>query len=264
MNLFSRLSAGFWGKKLTTVQTLQPGDPSLPQHVAIIMDGNGRWAQRKGLLRTAGHQAGLKRVREITEECGNLGIKFLTLYAFSTENWQRSAQEVNFLMTLFYQTLKKETNELHAKGVRIRFIGVPNRLDAKLLALMQESTEKTVDNDRITLNLAINYGGRLEIVKAVRELLKDAGEQGLTPEDVTLDLFSNYLFTAGQPDPDLIIRTSGEQRISNFLLWQGAYAELIFTNTLWPDFDSLELRKALLEYKKRSRRFGGAEERGRT
>ncbi|NLW56729.1 MAG: isoprenyl transferase [Firmicutes bacterium] len=236
----------------------------MPQHVAIIMDGNGRWAQSKGLPRTAGHQAGLKRVSQITEECAHLGIKYLTLYAFSTENWQRPAEEVNFLMDLFYQTLKNETDLLCTKGVKIKFIGLPNRLDPKLLALMEECAAKTKDNDRITLNLAINYGGRLEIIKAVRELLQEAAERTLRPEEVTPELFAGYLFTAGQPDPDLIIRTSGEQRISNFLLWQSAYAELFFTKTLWPDFDRLEFHQVLLEYKRRSRRFGGLEEGGGT
>jgi len=264
LNLFSRLSAGLWKKKPTAAGFLKPGDPGLPQHVAIIMDGNGRWAQKKGLPRTAGHQAGLKRVRQITEECAHLGIKYLTLYAFSTENWQRPAEEVNFLMDLFYQTLKSEIEQPYSKGVKIQFIGFPDRLDPKLLELMKECAAKTKGNDRITLNLAINYGGRMEIVNAVRKLLQEAAGHGLRPEAVTPELFGEYLFTAGQPDPDMIIRTSGEQRISNFLLWQGAYAELFFTKTLWPDFDRAEFHQLLREYKRRSRRFGGLEEGGGT
>jgi undecaprenyl diphosphate synthase len=242
--------------------TLQPGDPDLPKHIAIIMDGNGRWAQRQSLPRTAGHQAGLKKVREITEECGRLGIKVLTLFAFSTENWKRPAQEVSFLMNLFYQTLKNETEELDKKGVKLRFIGFPERLTPKLLSLMKKAEEETVNNSGITLNLAINYGGRAEIISAIREMIREAEQKGLNPEVVTGSLLEDYLLTSGQPDPDLIIRTSGEQRISNFLLWQGAYAELYFTETLWPDFGPPELNKAIIEYQNRSRRFGGIKQGG--
>ncbi len=242
--------------------TLQPGDPDLPKHIAIIMDGNGRWAQRQGLPRTAGHQAGLKKVHEITEECGRLGIKVLTLFAFSTENWKRPTQEVSFLMNLFYQTLENETIDLHKKGVKLRFIGFPEKLDYQLLSLMKRSEEETSGNSGITLNLAINYGGRAEIIRAIREMVKEVKEKGLEPEDISGSLFEEYLFTSGQPDPDLNIRTSGEQRISNFLLWQGAYAELYFSETLWPDFSPPELNKAIIEYKNRSRRFGGIKQGG--
>ena len=264
MTLFSRLTEGFFkGKNYTAgVRSIEPGDPSLPKHVAIIMDGNGRWAQKSGLPRSAGHQAGLKRVRELTEECGRLGVKVLTLYAFSTENWKRPQQEVTFLMNLFYQTLQNETNELHKKGVKVHFIGLSAGLDPKLIRLINETEKRTANNSQVTLNLAINYGGRVEIINAIRQLVKEVEEKRLKIEDITEDCFTNYLFTSGQPDPDLIIRTSGEQRISNFLLWQGAYAELFFTNTLWPDFGPLEFREALLEYKKRSRRFGGVKEGG--
>lgn len=244
-------------RRRAAVQTIQPGDPALPKHVAIIMDGNGRWARKQNLPRTAGHEAGLKNARIITQECARLGIKYLTLYAFSTENWKRPKQEVSFLMNLFYQSLQQVTTELHGEEVRIRFLGHPHGLPSKLTALIKEVEAQTAGNQRLTLNLAINYGGRNELIQAVRRVVKDAQEQGLDPEAITEERFANYLYTAGLPDPDLLIRTSGEQRISNFLLWQTAYTELYFTSILWPDFGPAELCAALMAYKKRSRRFGG-------
>ena len=239
------------------VQTIQPGDPGLPRHVAIIMDGNGRWARKRNLPRTAGHEAGLQAARAITQECVRLGIKYLTLYAFSTENWKRPKQEVSFLMNLFYQSLQQVATELHNEDVRIRFIGNKDQLPAKLTALITEVEARTAQNKKLTLNLAINYGGRSEIIRAVRELVKKAQKEGLAPETITEEQFARFLFTTDQPDPDLLIRTSGEQRISNFMLWQTAYTELYFTPTLWPDFGPAEFRAALAAYKKRSRRFGG-------
>lgn len=262
MNLYCLLPKGLRPrvKHSAPEQTIQPGDPDLPRHVAIIMDGNGRWARKRDLPRTAGHEAGLQKVRAITEECGRLGIPYLTLFAFSTENWKRPAQEVSYLMNLFYQSLQQVTEELHSQEVRIRFLGLIDGLPAKLRTLIKEVERQTAVNRRLTLNLAINYGGRSEIVEAVRQLVKEAQQQSLKPEEITEERLAGYLFTAGQPDPDLLIRTSGEQRISNFLLWQTAYTEFYFTDTLWPDFGPAEFREALLAYKKRSRRFGGIKE----
>jgi len=247
-------------KLVAPASTIQPGDPALPQHVAIIMDGNGRWARKRDLPRTSGHEAGLNKVREIAEECGRLGIPYLTLFAFSTENWKRPAQEVTYLMNLFYDSLRQVTDELHNQQARIRFLGFIDGLPVKLRAIMEEVEAQTAANRKLNLNLAINYGGRGEIVRAVRQLVKEAQEQSFDPEGITEERLADYLFTVGQPDPDLLIRTSGEQRISNFLLWQMAYTELYFTTTLWPDFGPAEFREALLAYKRRSRRFGGIKE----
>jgi undecaprenyl diphosphate synthase len=259
LKIYSLLPKGFAKRaKLTPrVQTIQPGDPGLPRHVAIIMDGNGRWARKRNLPRTSGHEAGLKRVREITEECGRLGISYLTLFAFSTENWKRPASEVSFLMNLFHESLQQVTEELHGQEVRIRFLGLHDGLSPALRKVIKQVEARTAVNQRLNLNLAINYGGRSEIVQAVRQLVSAAQENGVDVEKITEERLAGYLFTAGQPDPDLLIRTSGEQRISNFLLWQMAYTELYFTATLWPDFGPAEFREALLSYQKRSRRFGG-------
>ncbi|NLM37796.1 MAG: isoprenyl transferase [Firmicutes bacterium] len=224
------------------------------------MDGNGRWARKRNFPRTAGHEAGLQTARVITQECARLGIKYLTLYAFSTENWKRPKQEVSFLMNLFYQSLQQVTSELHDEDVRIRFIGNTDQLPPKLTALLKQVEAQTAQNQRLTLNLAINYGGRSEIVGAVRKMVQKALEERLEPETITEEQFARFLLTTGQPDPDLLIRTSGEQRISNFMLWQTAYTELYFTSTLWPDFSPAEFRAALAAYKTRSRRFGGIKE----
>lgn len=262
MKLYSLLPKGFLRrvKRSKDPQTIQPADPGLPRHVAIIMDGNGRWARSRNLSRTSGHEAGLKKVREITEECGRLGIPYLTLFAFSTENWKRPAQEVSYLMNLFYDTLRQVTAELHEQGVRIRFLGLTDGLPAKLRTIIKEVEMQTAANRKLSLNIAVNYGGRSEIIHAVRQLVREAQAQPFDPKVITEERFASYLFTAGQPDPDLLIRTSGEQRISNFLLWQTAYTEMYFTATLWPDFGPAEFREALLAYKRRSRRFGGLKE----
>jgi undecaprenyl diphosphate synthase len=259
LTLYSLSPKGIWHrvKRANQVQVLKPGDPALPKHIALIMDGNGRWARKRDLPRTYGHEAGLKKVREIAEECGRLGIPYLTLYAFSTENWRRPKAEVTFLMNLFYESLKDVTTTLRDQEVRIKFLGIPHGLPSKLLTLVKEVQAETAANRRLTLNLAINYGGRNEILHATKELIKAAIREEIDPESLTENKFASYLFTAGQPDPDLLIRTSGEQRISNFLLWQTAYAELYFTDTLWPDFGPAQLRAALVDYMKRSRRFGG-------
>lgn len=238
-------------------------DPSrIPRHVAIIMDGNGRWAKSRGLPRTAGHQAGLQRVREVVAESGRLGVEILTLYVFSTENWKRPPEEVSFLMNLFREALQEEVEEMHAKGVRVRFIGERDILDPDLIFLINNFEEKTAANKGLTVNLAINYGGRAEIISAVKNLLTEVEQGKINPAAIDENIFAKYLFTAGQPDPDLIIRTSGEERLSNFLLWQAAYSELIFISTPWPDFGVKEFHKAIIEYQKRNRRFGGLEGKG--
>jgi undecaprenyl diphosphate synthase len=223
-----------------------------PQHVAIIMDGNGRWASARGLPRLAGHRAGTENLRTIIEATVEFRIQYLTIYAFSTENWKRPEEEVRGLMRIFRNMLDRELNNLHENGVQLRHIGTLDRIDPDLQQRVQEAIELTKDNSRLILNVAFNYGGRDEILHAVREILKD----NLNPEEIDAALFSQYLYTAGSPDPDLIIRTSGEFRCSNFLLWQGAYSEWYFTPTFWPDFDREELLKALIDYDQRDRRFG--------
>lgn len=224
----------------------------LPTHVAIIMDGNGRWAKAHGLPRVAGHRAGTENIRRILEACVDFGIKILTLYAFSTENWSRPPDEVESLMRLFGEVIDRETKRLKAQGVQIRHIGSLDRIPEHLKNKMLAAIEQTKDNDRIILNVALNYGGRSEIVHAIRRMMAD----GLTPEQVTEEVVSSYLYTAGLPDPDLIIRTAGEMRLSNFLIWQSAYAEYYSTPVYWPDFDREELYKALVAYSQRERRYG--------
>lgn len=224
----------------------------IPYHLAIIMDGNGRWARSRGLPRLAGHRAGTENVRRILEDCVEYGIKILTLYAFSTENWGRPSAEVRGIMRILEQTLDRELPELHQNDVQLRHIGRSEGVTERLQQRIGEAIELTKHNDRIILNVAFNYGGRTEIVDAVRRIV----EARVEPEQLDDDLFSQYLYTAGLPDPDLIIRTAGELRISNFLIWQGAYAEYYATPTYWPDFDEEELYRALLEYDRRERRFG--------
>jgi undecaprenyl diphosphate synthase len=220
--------------------------------LAIIMDGNGRWARSRGLPRLAGHRAGTENIRRILEACVEYGIKILTLYAFSTENWGRPNAEVRGLMRILEQTIDRELPQLHQNGVQLRHIGRLEGIAEGLRQKVREAIELTKDNDRIIVNVAFNYGGRTEIVDAVRHIV----ETGVDPEQLDETLFSQYLYTAGLPDPDLIIRTAGELRVSNFLVWQGAYAEYYATPTYWPDFDEEELYSALLEYDRRERRFG--------
>jgi undecaprenyl diphosphate synthase len=224
----------------------------IPTHVAIIMDGNGRWAASRGLPRLAGHRAGTENLRRIIRACVEFGVKYLTIYAFSTENWGRPAEEVEGLMQIVEDVIDRELQELHREGVQLRHLGHLDPLNTSLQEKVLQAIEMTRNNTRLTLNLAFNYGGRDEIICAIREMLRN----GLKPEDVTDSLVSKYLFTADLPDPDLIIRTSGEMRISNFLIWQAAYAEWYVTQTYWPDFDREEFRKALLDYSLRDRRFG--------
>ena len=225
---------------------------NLQKHIAITMDGNGRWAKDKGKLRIFGHQHGVKAVRETVEAAAEIGIKFLTLYAFSTENWKRSEREVNALMTLLISTISKETKTLMKNDICLNAIGNLSQLPKKCEQELEQAIEKTKNNKRMTLILALSYSGRWEIVNAVNKIMK---EKNLRKE-LTEEAFQQYLNTKGVPDPELLIRTSGEHRISNFLLWQIAYSELYFTDTLWPDFRKEDLLKAIIDYQKRERRFG--------
>ena len=227
-----------------------------PRHVAIIMDGNGRWAQAKGRPRLFGHHAGARRVKEIVRACKPLEVKYLTIFAFSTENWKRTQSEVSGLMTLFRQYIKREMRGLKEEGVRVRFIGDRVRLDDKLTEMMDDLEEVTKDNDVVNLTIAINYGGRDEVARATKRLAKDVAAGNLDPETVNEETLTRYLDTRVLPDPDLVIRTSGEARISNFLLWQSAYSEYEFIDTLWPDFSEEEFRKVVGSFGSRKRRFG--------
>lgn len=224
----------------------------IPVHVAIIMDGNGRWAAARGLPRLAGHRAGTENLRTIIRACVEFNVKVLTIYAFSTENWGRPSEEVEGLMMILEDVIDRELDELHQEGVQLHHIGHLDRLPERLQEKVKRAVELTQNNERLILNVAWNYGGRDEIVCAIRSIVKD----GIPPEEINDELVSRYLFTAGIPDPDLIIRTSGEMRISNFLIWQSAYAEWYITQTLWPDFNREEFFKALQEYSQRERRFG--------
>jgi len=224
----------------------------VPVHLAIIMDGNGRWARERGLPRLAGHRAGTENLRRIIRACVEFGIKILTIYAFSTENWGRPESEVRGLLSILEQVIDRELDELHQQGVQLRHLGRLEGISPELQRKVRQAIELTKNNDRLILNVAFNYGGRDEILQAVRRMLADK----VRPEDVTDKLMSSYLYTAGLPDPDLIIRTSGELRVSNFLIWQAAYAEFYATPVYWPDFDKEELRKALIHYSRRERRFG--------
>lgn len=224
----------------------------VPQHIAIIMDGNGRWAKARNLPRLAGHRAGTSNLRCVLRACKNHGIQIVTLYAFSTENWHRPPEEVSGLMRLLEVSIDRELEALHREGVQIRHLGRLDRIPAALQQKIQRAIEYTRQNRDLILNIALNYGGRAEIVDAARRILAE----GLRPEDLDEATFSRYLYTSDLPDPDLIIRTSGEYRVSNFLIWQGAYAEYYVTDVLWPDFDEKELLKALEHFRRRERRFG--------
>ena len=232
----------------------------VPKHVAIIMDGNGRWAKRRGLNRIFGHQAGVNAVRKITEACAEFGISYLTLYAFSTENWNRPKEEVDALMTLLVDSIEKETPDLMKNNVRLLAIGDLKRLPQKAEEKFRNCMQLTSANTGVNLVLALSYSSRWEITNAMLQISKQIADGTLTADDVTEDLISQHLTTGHIPAPDLLIRTSGELRISNFLLWQLAYSELYFTDVLWPDFDKEELRKAILSYQQRERRYGKTSE----
>lgn len=228
----------------------------IPEHVAIIMDGNGRWAKRRGNLRSYGHKAGVDSVRDITEACAQIGVKYLTLYAFSTENWGRPRTEVNALLKLLANSLRKEAENLDRNNIRLATIGQIDRFPERCKRELMEAIELTKDNDRLHLCLALSYSGRWDIVEAVKKLAQRVKKGELEPEEIDDDLLGSHLSTADIPDPDLIIRTSGEYRISNFLLWQLAYSELYITETYWPDFRRNELYDAIHSFQKRERRFG--------
>ena len=229
-----------------------PSLERVPRHVGIIMDGNGRWARARGLPRLAGHRAGTDNLRRVLRAAVEFGIEILTIYAFSTENWDRPEEEVRGLLTILERMIDRELSKLHEEGVQVRHVGRLERIAPEMQRKVRDAIELTRHNQRLILNVAFNYGGRAELVDALRRIIAD----GVPAEQVDESLISRYLYTAGLPDPDLIIRTSGEMRISNFLIWQGAYAEIYVTPALWPDFDKDELYNALQDYDRRERRFG--------
>ena len=243
--------------KKKQAQEISIQDIILPEHIGIIMDGNGRWAKKRGLPRSAGHTAGAQTFRKIARYCSDIGIKYLTVYAFSTENWRRPSDEIDALMRLFKDYLQEAIRDFKDDSIVLRFIGDRSAFSPELTALMDENEEESCGRDGMVLNIAMNYGGRAELVNAIREMARQAADGSLTPEEITEETVSDYLYTKGQPDPDLIIRPSGENRTSNFLLWQSAYAEYVIMDVLWPDFTTADLDRALIEYAKRNRRFGG-------
>ena len=228
-----------------------------PRHIAIIMDGNGRWAKQRGLPRTAGHAAGAETFRNIANYCRTLGVEYLTVYAFSTENWKRSAEEVAGIMKLLGNYLKEAIRDMEKNHVRFRFFGDLSRLSPQLQKLCMDAQQKSANFGDVQVNFCLNYGGRDEIVRAVQAFAREVAEGKRAPEELTEDILSDYLYSAGVPDPELIIRPSGELRTSNFLLWQSAYSEYVFMNVLWPDFGPKDLDQAIEEYHRRNRRFGG-------
>ena len=235
----------------------QKGSFSVPAHIAIIMDGNGRWAKQRGLPRNVGHRQGAKVFENICGYCQKIGVKYVTAYAFSTENWKRPKDEVNALMKLLVQYLRSEVSELHRNKVVLRVLGDITALADECRKEIEESIELTKNNTGLVLNFAFNYGGRDEIIRAVKNVVDDVQEGKINKENITQELFANYLYTKDSPDPDLIIRPSGEQRLSNFLLWQCAYSEFWYSNINWPDFSEQDLQQAIYDYQNRDRRFGG-------
>jgi len=233
-------------------------DPdNLPRHIAIIMDGNGRWAQKRHLPRTEGHKAAVQSVRDVVEICGEIGIEVLTLYSFSTENWKRPRSEIRVLMAILREQLRRERERLNRNNVQVRAIGDVEVLPPSVLRELEKTIEQTKDNTGLKLVLALNYGGRKEITRAVKMIADEVKSGRLSPDEIDEDLISSHLYTCDLPDPDLLIRTSGEMRVSNFLLWQIAYTELYITPVLWPDFRKRHLLEAVIDYQKRERRFGG-------
>jgi undecaprenyl diphosphate synthase len=235
----------------------------IPAHVAIVMDGNGRWARRRRRPRTFGHQAGVKALRDTVKYCGRLGVAELTVFAFSSENWNRPQQEVSRLMELFMRALDKETRELHENGVRVRFIGDLEAFAPELREKIRQAEQLTRDNERMTLNVAVSYGGRWDIVQAARRIAREVADGRIQPEQIDETLFASHLSLSGERDPDLFIRTGGEMRISNFLLWHSAYTELFFSPVLWPDFGPQAMDEAIAAYRSRERRFGLTSEQAR-
>ena len=235
----------------------------VPRHVAIIMDGNGRWAAKRHLPRKVGHRQGVEAVRVIVRAAGEMGIKYLTLYGFSSENWKRPAEEVSDLMGLLRLFIRRDLAELHQNGVQVRIIGERTHLEPDIVALIEEAEALTRANDKLKLIIAFNYGGQNEIASAVRRIAVEVKAGRLDPETITPEVVAAHLDTAGVPDPDLVIRTSGEKRLSNFLIWQSAYSELVFTDVYWPDFSPERLREAVAEYNARERRFGAVDGAGK-
>ncbi|MNI42065.1 Ditrans,polycis-undecaprenyl-diphosphate synthase [compost metagenome] len=246
-----------WWKKRNSQPTVDVTDGTIPKHVAIIMDGNGRWARRLGLPRILGHRNGMKAVKKATIAADELGISILTLYAFSTENWKRPKEEVDFLMSLPQEFLAMELDELIEKNVQVRMMGHTEDLPPHTYAAMEEAIERTKNNTGLILNFALNYGSRREITESVKKIASEVHAGNIAPEDITEDLISLNMLSSGLPDPDLLIRTSGELRLSNFMLWQAAYSELWFTDIYWPEFGRQHLYEAVAEYQRRTRRYGG-------
>jgi undecaprenyl diphosphate synthase len=232
-------------------------DRKIPQHVAIILDGNGRWAKSRKLPRTQGHLEGVKRVDEAIETCIKTGIKVLTIYVFSTENWNRPKNEVSMLIHTLIAVLNRKVKKMHEAGVRLQFIGRRQGVPDQVIKGFEEATQLTKNNSKLTVNVAFNYGGRTEILDGISKVIEDVRSGSLKAEQLSEELFSQYLYTKGLPDPDLLIRTSGEKRISNFLLWQLSYAEFYFTEKYWPDFNEVEFLKAIDDFQNRERRYGG-------
>lgn len=247
----------FKAKKDGSSEELTLDENNIPQHIAIIMDGNGRWAKQRNMPRTMGHKAGVETIRKVVKEADKLGVKYLTLYAFSTENWKRPKDEVNALMRLLVQYLKTEVSELHKNNVILRVLGDISALQEECIKEIEESIELTKNNTGLVLNFAFNYGGRDEIIMAVKQIYNDIQEGRINKDDINKEMFSEYLYTKDSPDPDLIIRPSGEKRISNFLLWQCAYSEFWYSNINWPDFSEVDLEQAIYDYQNRDRRYGG-------
>ncbi|PRR84194.1 isoprenyl transferase [Clostridium vincentii] len=245
-------------KKKTSLENndVQLDMENIPKHIAIIMDGNGRWAKAKNLPRALGHKAGVETIRRIIKEADRLGVKYMTLYAFSTENWKRPKNEVNTLMKLLVQYLKEEISELHKNGVVINVLGDSSRLPNDCIDEIQKAKEITKNNTGIVMNVALNYGGRDEIIRATREIAEMVALGEIKPSEIDDKMFENHLYTKNMPDPDIIIRPSGEQRLSNFLLWQCAYSEFWYSNINWPDFTEEDLRRAIYDFQNRDRRFG--------
>ena len=244
-------------KKHIIKEKIQLDMERIPAHIAIIMDGNGRWAKQRKLPRTMGHRAGMKNIKMMVEESSNLGVRYLTLYAFSTENWKRPVEEVGALMDLVVEFINREFEELHRNNVRLNSIGDISKLPEKSKAAIEDAKYKTRNNTGLTLNIALNYGGRDEIVRGVKEIAEEVLEGKLKVDSIDDKVISDHLYTSGMPDPDIIIRPSGELRISNYLLWQSAYSEFWFSNINWPDFTKEDLRRAISDFQNRDRRFGG-------
>lgn len=242
---------------MTTFSENAGSESGLPRHLGLIMDGNGRWAKKRGLPRSAGHAAGAANFKTITRYCASIGIRYLTVYAFSTENWRRPEDEISALMSLFRQYLEEALRDFLNENIKVRFIGDVSVFPRNLRELIARTEEVSRNRTGMVLNIAMNYGGRAELTHAIRLLAQRVKDGSLSPDEITEDLISGSMYTSGQPDPDLIIRPSGEHRISNFLLWQSAYTEYIVMDILWPDFKTTDLDRALLEYSNRSRRFGG-------